>query len=199
MRFFIPVKDCFGRVCERKKTLAAFGALFLLSFILGICFIKTPAIYDYHLTLCDRYIDRVCYSQTSVFLIFIERTAGHAFLLALFLIAGLHPAALIFPPAILVYRAYTFGGSVAIFLSVYRFSGALVVFVLYLPIHLLLDVLFLSAISLSCSRACRFRFAKEEFLELFYDFLILFLLTAAICLLEMILLLALFHPLGNIL
>ncbi len=162
----------------------------------GIVFIKTPAIYGYHLNLCDRYVDRVCYSSRSVFLIFLERTAGNALVLLLLLCAGFYVAGLAVTPLIFIYRAYTFGGSLAIFFSVYRFSGALIVFVLYLPIHLLLDAVFLLAIVLSFCRAPRFRFCGDDFKELLFDFLCLLILIVVICLLEALLLAALFHPYG---
>ncbi len=199
MRFLFPVRACMERAIRRKKTIIALAVLCLISFILGIVFIKTPAAYEYYLKLCDRFIDRVCFSQVSVLLIFVERTVGFTLIVALLLVAGVHPAGLILPPALLVYRFYTFGGSVAIFLSVYRMTGVLIVTVLYLPVHLLIDIVCIAATSLSCSRACRFRFSKDDFCELGSDLVILFALIAAICLLEMLLLLVLFHPLGNIL
>ena len=192
-------QDCLGRATERKKTLIIFAALFAVSAILGICFIKTPAVYDYHLNLCDRFVGRVCFSERNVFLIFLERTAGNAFILLLLLLAGIHVFGLVVPPAVFVYRAYTFGGSVAVFFSVYGVSGALIALVLYMPVHLLLDAVFLGATSLSFGRARRFRFCRENFKELALDFLILLLIVTIICLLEMILLFALFHPLGNLL
>lgn len=192
-------QDCFHRAVERKRTLIVFAVLFLLGGILGAIFIKTPAIYDYHLNLCDRFIGRVCFSDKSVFVIFLERTAGNAVFLALIIIAGVHPVGLAVPPAVLVFRAYTFGGSVAVFFSVYGVSGALIALVLYIPVHLLLDVVFLCATSISCGRAGAFRFCKGDFRTLALDFLVLLILVALICLLEMILLLALFHPIGNLL
>ena len=85
---------------------------------------------------------------------------------------------------------------IVIFFSVYRLTGALVVFVLYLPVHLLFDCLFLAATSLSCGRARRF--CGEDFFCLLWDFLVLLAITAIVCLAEAILLLALFHPLGSI-
>ena len=199
MRFLFPVRACCERVICRKKILIGFAILCLVAFILGIIFIKTPACYDYYLKICDRYVYRICFSEESVLLIFIERVAGFALIVALLLLAGLHPAGLILPPAILVYRFYTFGGSVAIFFSVYRFTGALILTVLYVPIHLLVDAVCLMATTLSCGRARSFRFSKEDFCLLGADLLILCLLIVAICLLEMLLLLVLFHPLGNIL
>ena len=195
----LPVRDCFGRVLERKKTLLVFSALFLIAFLFGIILTKSPAMYDYHLTVCDRFIDRVCFSRRSVFLIFLEHVAGSALLLALFLIAGIHRVGLILPPAMIVYRAYMCGGSTAIFFSVYGFSGVLIALVLYLPIRILTDLCFLCATTLSCARAGKFRFCREDFACLAFDFLILFLLILAIYFVEMVLLLALFHPIGNML
>lgn len=184
---------------ERKKTLIVFSVVFFVSFILGIALIGTPAAYDYHLNACDRFIDRICFSQNSVILIFFERAAGNALLLAAFCISGIHIACLVLPPALLVYRAYTCGGSVAIFFSVYGVTGILIALVLYLPVHLLIDGCCISATALSFGRARGFRFCKTDFIGLFFDYLILLLMVIAICLLEMILLLVLFHPLGNIL
>ncbi len=194
-----PVRDCVCRAAERRKTLLVLAVVFLAMAVLGICFYQTPAFYDYHLTLCERFVDRVCYSQQSVFLIFLERFAGNALFVLVILAGGVHPVALVLPPLTLCYRAYTFGGSLAVFFSVYRLSGALIVFVLYLPVHLLVDVVLLGGAALSFSRAPRFKFSKGDLRELLCDFLILLVLIAAICLLEMILLLVLFHPLGYLL
>lgn len=192
-------RDCISRILEKKLTLLIFAVVFLCGIILGIAFVKTPAVYYYHLNLCDRFVDRVCYSERNVFVIFFERTLGHAVILAVVLLGGIHIAGLFLPAAVLLFRACTFGGSLAVFFSVYRLSGVLIVFVLYLPIHLLLDAVFLGAAVISVSRAPRFRFAKADFTELLHDFLALAVLVVLICLLEMILLFALFHPLGNIL
>ncbi len=197
MNFLFFIKDGLGRAFERKKTLLLLAILFCVGIVCGILFIKTPAIYGYHLNLCDKYIDRVCYSERNVFLILIERFAGGALLVGFVLAAGFHPACLVFPPLLIFYRAYTFGGSIAIFFSVYRMSGALIIFGLYLPIHLLLDgVLFLAA-AYSFARAPHF--CKSELRPMLFDLLFLLVLIAAICLLEIILLLVLFRPIGNLL
>lgn len=191
------VRDCLLRAIERKKTLLMFAALFLLSAVLGLCFVNRPAVYYYHINLCGRYVDRVCFSDANVFLIFLKRTAGHALLLLLIVAGGIHPATVVLSASVLVYRAYTFGGSLYILFSVYGMTGALIALILYLPIHMLIDGVFLLGCSLSCGRArC---FSRGNLLELLYDFLVLLALIALICLLEMILLLALFHPIGNIL
>ena len=192
-------KETLAEIVARKKTLAVFAALFAVCGVLGICFIKTPAIYGYHLNLCDRFIDRVCYSDRSVILIFFERTCGNALLLCVVLFSGVHPVGLILPPIVLAYRAYSFGGSLAIFFSVYRVSGALIVFVLYLPIHLLIDAVLIGATALSCARASHFRFCKGDLIRLVRDVLLLTAIITIICFLEMLLLLVLFHPLGNLL
>lgn len=167
--------------------------------ICGLALVQTPVFYDYHLNLCDRFLDRVCYSDKSVFLIFLERTTGNALVLLLLLAGGIHPAALLLPSAVLCYRAYTFGGTLAVLFSVYRAAGALVAFVLYLPVHLALDAIFLLAATLSASRAFCFRFLFCDFKELFTDFLFLLLAVALVCFLEMLLLGVLFHPIGNLL
>lgn len=198
MNPFFHVRDCFSRALGRKKTLIAFLALFLVGFVLGMVFITTPAIYDYHLTVCDRFVNRVCFSDRSVLEIFFERALGHGLLLILAVAAGVHPVACVFPPIVIGYRAYTFGGSLYIFFSVYRVSGAFIVLALYLPIHLLVDAVLCCAGVLSFSRAPHFGFGKGDWLALVADFLCLFAVVLAIGLAEMLLLLALFHPLGNI-
>ncbi|MDE6059381.1 MAG: hypothetical protein K2G44_04995 [Clostridia bacterium] len=127
-----------------------------------------------------------------------ERFLGNTVYLAIILCAGVHWAGLILPSLVFSYRAYTFGGSLAIFFSVYKMSGALIVFVLYLPVHLLLDVIFISASTLSFGRAKCFRFKREDFLMLLRDFLILLSFVLAVCFVELILLVMLFHPIGNL-
>lgn len=199
MNLFFCIRECVCRALARKKTLIVFAAVFLVGVIVGLCCIRTPAIYGYHLKLCDRFIDRVCYSDRSVFLIFLERTAGNLLLLSLFLASGIHCVALALPPALILYRAYTFGGSLYIFCAVYGVSGALIAFVLFLPIHIAIDLIFLSGTALSYARAPRFRFGKEEGKELLLDFLVLAAFVVIACLAEAVLLAALFHPLGNIL
>lgn len=165
----------------------------------GIVFVKTPAFYEYHLKLCNRFLDRVCYSDRSVFLIFLERTAGSALLLALVLAGGLHPACLPLPVLVLLYRSYTFGGTLAILFSVYTFPGAIVALALYLPVHLLIDAALLLAAGVSFWRAFCFSFCAGDLKDLVFDFLAFLALLTLICLLEMVLLLALFHPMGNLL
>lgn len=192
------LRDCCCRAFARKRTLIVFSLLFLFFAVLGIIFIKTPAVYAYHLSACDRFLDRVCFSSRSIFLIFLERIAGNALILIVLLCAGMHIAGLAVTPAIVCFRAYTFGGMIAILFSVYKATGVLVVFVLYLPVHLMLDVVFLLAVSLSFSRAPCFRFCRDDFKELLCDFVVLFVFIVAVCLLEALLLLLLFHPIGNV-
>ena len=199
MRLFLPVKECFGRVFEKKLVLIIFAVLFVVGAALGIVFVKTPAMYDYHLNRCERFIDSICFSDRSVFLIFLERLAGHALILALLLIAGIHPVGLVITPVIVVFRAYTFGGSLSIFFSVYRMTGALIAIAFYLPVHIIFDCIFLAAVAISFQRASGFRFSKFNFGELLLDALIFLLLIAIVCLVEMLLLLILFHSVGNIL
>lgn len=188
-------KDCFFRAFQRKIIIVIAVLLLLCSTMCGIIFAKTPAFYEYHLKMCDRFLDRVCYSDRSVFLIFLERTAGNALLLVLVLAGGLHPALLPIPAVVLVFRGYACGGTLTILFSVYGFSGALVALALYLPIRLLADC----ALLLGAGNACACAFLRGGPRELLCDFLPLFLFIAAVCLLEMILLLALFHPMGNLL
>lgn len=190
-------RDCFARTFEKKWIPVLLFSLFLLFCILGIVLVGTPAFYDYHLDLCDRFLDRVCYSSRSVVLIFFERAAGSSLLVVLVSTGGIHPAALLLPSVTIAYRAYTFGGTLAILFSVYRAAGALVAFALYLPIHLLLDAVLLAAASLAFHRA--FRFRMRSWREFFSDLLVLCAAAVLICLLEMLLLGILFHPLGNLL
>ena len=199
MNLFSHFRDCFARAFERKKTLIVFAVLFVFAMLLGIVFIKTPAIYDYHLSRCERFIDSICFSDRSVFLIFLERIAGHALILALLLVAGIHPVGLVITPIIVVFRAYTFGGSLSIFFSVYRMTGALIAIAFYLPVHIMFDVIFLVVVSLSFNRAFGFRFCKRDFAQLLRDSLIFLIFTVLVCIVEILLLLLLFHSVGNIL
>lgn len=190
-------QDLFSRAIRQKFVLVILFLLCLCSTVCGIVFIKTPAFFDYHLKICDRFLDRVCYSDRSVVAICFERTGGCALFLLLLAAGGLHPAALVLPACAVVFRAYNFGGTLAILFSVYGFSGAIVAFVIFLPIHLLLDALFFAAASLSFSRAFCFRFCVSDFKELLADLLLLLALGFLVCVLEAILLGVLFHPLGN--
>lgn len=199
MRLLLPVKECFGRVFEKRIVLIVFAVLFVIGMALGIVFIKTPAIYDYHLNRCEKFIDSVCFTDRSVFLIFLERIAGHALILALLLVAGIHPVGLVITPVVFVFRAYTFGGSLAIFFSAYRMTGALIAIAFYIPVHILFDCVFLAAVALSFGRAFGFRFCKRNFSELIKDAVILLIFIAIVCIVEVILLLILFHSVGNIL
>ena len=199
MRLLLPVKECFGRALEKKVVLIVFAVLFVVGMALGIVFIKTPAIYDYHLSRCERFIDSVCFSDRSVFLIFLERSGEHALILVLLLATGIHPVGLVITPVIVVFRAYTFGGSLAIFFSVYRVTGALIGIAFYIPIHIMFDCIFFAAVALSFGRASSFRFGKRCFANLLKDLIILLIFTALVCLVEIILLLILFHSVGNIL
>lgn len=199
MNPFYLLRDLISRAFDRKWALISLLLLVLCSIMCGIAFVKTPVFYEYSLRICDRFLDRVCYSDRDVFVIFLERTLGNVFVLILLLLGGLHPATLIFPTTALAFRAYTFGGTLTILFSVYRVSGALIVFTLYLPIHLLIDVIFLLAASLSFSRAFCFRFCGADFNDLLIDLGVISALVVIVCLLEMILLGVLFHPLGNLL
>lgn len=198
MDLISPIRELCSRALSQKIILICLFALTLCSTVCAIIFLKTPAFFDYHLKICDRFLDRVCYSDRSVVVICFERTAGCAFYLLLILLGGLHPAALVLPSCALVFRAYNFGGMLAILFSVYKFSGAIVAFTLYLPIHLLLDVLLFAAASISFSRAFCFRFCTSDFKELLLDFLLFLLLVFAVCVVEAILLGVFFHPLGNL-
>ncbi len=186
------------RACSKKILLAILAGVFFLAMLLGILFSGTALFYDFLLNLCDRFLYYVCYGDRSVLLIFFERTAGALVLAALCMLSGMHPAACPLGIAVTVYRAYTFGGCVAVFFGAYGLPGALVSLVLFIPIHLMLDFLLLCMLSLSLQRARGFCFRRADFLELLTDFSAFAALIALIFLLEAILLLAVFHPVGNL-
>ena len=193
------LRNVLSGVFERKKTLIFLSLLIVLFTILGMCFLTSPAVYEYHLGLCESYLIDVCYSDKNVFLIFLGRCGGCMLLVLLILIGGLHPAALILPVFVLIYRAFTFGGCLYVFFVQYGLTGAIVVFILYLPIHLLTDIMLIFAATLSFGRAFRFCFCEHDLKELLWDTLAMLLICMAVYLIEMILLLALFHPIGKIL
>ncbi len=196
---FFYARDTLSRALSRKKTLVFLAVFFLVSAVLGMCFVKNYAMYEYHLNACNRYLDRVCYADRSVALIFLERLAGHLILLLLLLLGGIHIALVPVSFGVLFFRAYTFGGSLVVFFSAYGLSVLPVVLVLYLPIHLLLDAVFLAALSLSMGRCRCFAPCREEIFCLLFDLFTLLLAVAAALFAEALLLLALFHPIGNIL
>ncbi len=193
------LKDRLSRAFERKWAPILLIFLLLCSTMCGILFVKTPVFYDYNLKLCDRFLDRVCYSDRNVFLIFLERTAGNALCLLLLLVGGLHPVCLPVPFVTVAFRAYSCGGMTAVLFSVYGVSGAVVALALYLPVRFFLDCVFLLAASCSVSRAFRFRFCAADMREALSDLLFFLALVVLVCLFEMILLLVFFHPIGNIL
>lgn len=192
-------RSVIARIAERRWTLVLLLLLTLFGFLCGVLFLKTPAFYEFHLRNCAKFLDRVCASDRSVFLTALEHAAGYALLLALYLLGGVHIAALLLPSVAIVFRAYTFGGTVAILFSVYRLPGALVFFLLYLPIRLLTGALLLIAAALSFSRAISCKFSSAEFRCMLSDFGILAAGGAIVCILEAILLAIFFHPLGNLL
>ena len=198
MNFFFA-QNFAARALERKKTLIFLAAVLVIFTILGLCFVSSPAVYEYHLSVCDSFVLDVCFSDTNVFFIFLSRLGGCALLIALVLVGSLHPVAIILPVAVLVYRAFTFGGSLYVFFDFYGLSGAMIVLILYFPIHLLTDALLLLATSVSIGNAFRFCFTRADVFGLFKDFLTALLCAVFIYLAEMILLLALFHPIGKIL
>lgn len=195
--FFL--RGFFGRALERKKTMIFLAVLVLLFTILGMCFINTPAVYEYHLSICESFLTDVCFSDTNVFFIFLERTGGCALLAALILAGCLHPVALALPVSVLIFRSFTFGGCLYVFFNQYGLSGAMIVVILYFPIHLITDAVLVVAATVTCGRAFRFCFAAVDLWGLFLDFLTVLCLIAFICLAEMVLLLTLFHPIGKIL
>ena len=190
--------ELFSRLFERKWAIVSLILLFLCSTTCGIVFIKTPTFFEYHLRICDRFLNRVCYSDRSVVLICFERFFACVFFLLLIMLGGVHPATLVLTTTAIAFRAYTFGGSIAIFFSVYGASGALVVFALYFPIHILLDIIFLAAGAISFRRSFCFRFCVSDFKDLLIDFAVFLVFVLLICILEAFLLGVLFHPLGNL-
>ncbi len=185
---------------ERRKTLVLFAALYAICLILGIVFIKTPSVYEYHFRSCERFLNRVCYSQTNVVLIFLKRTLGCCAYLALISVCSVHiiPACAMIP-TVLCYRAYTFGGAAWIFVSVYKMSGVFVLLVLYVPIRLLCDFIYVCCSVCSFARVKEFSWQKRDFAQLFSNFIRDCILIVAVCLFEMILLLVLYHPIGALL
>lgn len=190
------LRDCVSKALYHKKIFILTVIAFFLFAILGVCFYKTPSTYGYILRICNRFIDYICFSDRSVVVIFFERTFGHLLILALILVSGVHWGMLPLPICALLYRAYSFGGMIAIMIATYRLSGVLIVFVLYLPIHLLLDVVFLIALNITCWRVKEFAFRRDDFQVLCCDFLSLGAIIAVVCLLEAVILLVLFHSIG---
>lgn len=199
MNPFSYAQECFSRVFCRKKTLLALLLVLLCSTVCGIVFIKTPSVYEFHFRNCDRFMAVICFSSRSVFLIFLERSLSAALLLLLVCLGGIHPAALVFVFAVLLFRGYTFGGSICIFFTVYGFTGAIVAFLLYLPVHLALDALFVFAGVLAFARAPAFCFCRASFWEAGRDFIVFLALVLVVCFAEMMLLAIFFHPIGLLL
>ncbi len=197
MNLLFCFQDCLSRIVLRKKTVIVLIIVFLCSTLCGIIFVKTPTFYEFHLRQCNRYLDQVCYSQTNVIVICFRRFFGCLLYILLLTAAGIHPVALIFAPLALVYRAYTFGGSVFLLVSAYRASGVVVLLTIFLPVHILSDVLFLAVATLSFERAFRFRCCADHLRGIATDFLVAAIVGFAICLFEAFLLVALFHPIGN--
>ncbi len=196
---FFRLKDCVDRSLERKRTLIVCAVLFVAVAVLGACVSGSSAFHGYLRRGCVRYVEGFCFSDGNFFLLVLKRLGGCLLLLLLLFLGGIHPVAMVLPAIVLFCRAFVFGGSLVLFFSVYEVTGAVVVFVLYLPIHLLLDALFLLTFALSCARSARFCFSKADFGTLISDYLCFLFGAVAISLLEGVLLLALFHPLGNLL
>lgn len=196
MHPLVFAREALSRAWERKRTLIAFAALFLICTIVGIT--VGGAASAYHLQLCARYLRDVCYTQKSIFVVFLGRAAGCCLMAAFVLFAGMHVVGLVFPPLLLVFRAYTFGGCIAVFFSVYKFAGALIVFTLYLPVHLLVDAALLWATALSYARAPSFCFCRSDFFALLRDLALLAAVLVLICLAELLLLVVIVHPIGNL-
>ena len=110
----------------------------------------------------------------------------------------MHRIGLIFPPLLFAFRGYTFGGCIAIFFSVYKFAGALIVIAFYLTVHLLIDAILFWATALSVDRCRSFCFCRMSFLALLRDAAFFIVLAAVVCLLEMVLLIVIVHPVGNL-
>ena len=191
------LRDALSRAAERKWLLAAGGALFLIAAAIGgvLCHTSGGGIFY---RLCGDYLAEVCAEESGGAALFFARAGEHLLLLALVLAGGVHPAALCLPALLLAFRAWTFGGCIVVFFSAYRMTGALAVLTLYLPVHLLFDLLLLLAAALSCGRARGFRFCRADGALLLRDFLVFAVLTVAVCLIELLLRAALFRPLGAV-
>ncbi len=199
MRLLYCFQDYYARITEKKRTVILLLLTYALGLIFGLIFIKKTSAYDYHVEACVRFLEEVCYSQTNIFLLFLKRYAGNLLLYLLVSVSGVHFLTVWLPPVLLAYRGYTLGGSLFVFFSVYRFSGVMIVFTLYLPIKLLCDSVLTSGTVLSLHRARDFRFCGEDFKVLLLDFLCGALVLLAIGLLEALLLFAFFRSAGNIL
>ena len=186
-------RERFSCAWERKRVVIGFAVLFLICAVIGM-FVGDA----YHLQLCTRYLRNVCYTENSVIVVFFGRFAGCSLLILFLLAAGMHRIGLVFPPLLFAFRGYTFGGCIVVFFSVYRFAGALIVITFYLPVHLLVDLLLLWATALSADRCQSFCFCRASFFALLRDAALLIVLAAAVCVLEMVLLLVIVHPVGNL-
>lgn len=192
----LPFRAFLGRAVQQKRLLVLFFVLFALAFLLGIILAAAKVDYAQHLLRCERYFERVLYSARSVFLIFLERTASGAIVIAVLTACSVHPAAVALPTVLFVYRGYVCGGSVVVFVSAFGLGGVLVGLLLYLPVQLALTALYMLTASLSFSRSLTF--CGRELGALFMQFLCALVLVAAICLAELLLLLVIFRPLGGL-
>ncbi len=192
MRLLYCFQDVISRVLERKRTFIVLISLYLASMLCGIIFIKSSALYEYHLQGVEEYFADVCYGEGSIFWLFCRRFAVKSLFLALFTLFGVHFLAVGFGGVLIVFRGYSLGGCVLLFLSVYRLSGALVLFVLYLPVCLLCDAAYLSFSTLAFQRARSFCFCKEDWRKMLFDFLCGVTVVGCVCLFEAFLLLVLF-------
>lgn len=197
MGFRILFSEALIKLKERKLIAIAVFSLYLTGLICGLVLANNAPSYDYFCRICDRYMNGFCFSKTNVFLLFLQRMCANVLFLIVFTGCGAHPAALIVLPVSVVYRSYTFGGSLFVFFRVYGFSGMLVVFLLFLPVRLLVDTIYLCEGVFSVHNACYCR--KFDFRRIVRDFLLGVVCLAAVSLLEMLLLLIFFHPIGNVL
>ena len=193
MHPFFFVRECFSRAWEHKRALFCFMLLFFVCAVIGMLVRDS-----YHLQLCTRYLRNVCYTDKSVVVVFFGRFAGCTLLILFLLASGMHRIGLIFPPLLFAFRGYTFGGCIAIFFSVYKFAGALIVIAFYLPVHLLIDAILFWVTALSVDRCRSFCFCRLSFLALLRDAVFFIVLAAAVCFLEMVLLIVIVHPVGNL-
>lgn len=186
-------------VFERKKTLVLFAGIYLICFVLGMIFIKTPAVYEYHFRACDRFLNQICYSQTSVIIILFKRFLGCAAYLALIFVSSVHvlPACFVFP-VVLGFRAYSFGGMTCILISVYKMSGVFILLALYLPIHVMCDVIYLFCGMIAIDNSRKFCWGRADWSNLLFNYVKMAVLILVVCLVEALLLLTLFHPVGSV-
>lgn len=196
MNLFFTLKNRIHELFERKKAIIILILLFLSSIVCGIVFIKNGEFYQICMRNCSRFVDYVCFSQVSVFKIFLERFLAHLLILSVVLLTGITKITSYLSPVILVYRGFFLGGNCFLLIAVYHFSGILILLLLYLPIHLAVDFLLTVACIHAFDRSKSFYFCKDGLLGLASDLALYAISLLAIHAVETLILFAIFHPLG---